>query len=148
MSDKKPDYPGRNNIRGLVQDLAEQFDAIADALREETVFAGTRPKDAKTFMLISRQARGISDLAKALQISRQATHKSVQRLIAAGVVELNYVEGSRRDMIASITPAGLEARKVGLHIAGKVEAQAEARIGKARLEAFRQTLQDLTRRED
>lgn len=140
MGDEKKSYSGYNNIRGLIQDLAEKSDAIAHQVREQTIFAGTRPADAKTFMLISRKSRGLTELATAMQISRQAAHKSVQRLVAAQVVEFVYVEGSKRDMIAQLTEKGLEARRVGLEIAMKVEASIERVIGKADLENLRRIL--------
>lgn len=130
-------YIGPNNLRGLLQDLCEYSDALAAEIREKTVFAGTHPADAKTFMLISRHPRGVTDLAQALQISRQAAHKSVQRLVEIGVVSYDFVEGSRRDMIATLTEQGLEARKVGLQIAGAVEDHVRQRIGDEDLETLR-----------
>ena len=147
MGDKKR-YVGPDNIRGLVQDLAERSDALAHEIREKTVFAGTRPADAKAFMLISRRPRGLTELAKALQVSRQAAHKAVQRLVDAGVVSYDYAEGSKRDMIATLTKDGLEARKVGLQIAATVEDWVSERIGKDDLETLRSLLVRILRDED
>ena len=139
MDDKKNEM-AQNNIGGLVQDLAEKLDAMANELREKTVFSGTRPADAKAFMLISRHPRGLTDLAGALDVSRQAAHKSIQRLVAAGVVSYDFNEGSRRDMIATLTDKGMEARKIGLEIAAKVEAHIAERIGREGTEDLRELL--------
>ena len=140
MDDKKDTRPGQNNIRGLVQDLSERLDAKSNELRSDTAFASARPADAKTFMLISRHARGLTALSKALKISRQAAHKSVLRLVEAGVVRFDYVEGSRRDMIANLTEEGLKARKVGLEIAGAVEDMIRGKVGADDLENLRRIL--------
>ena len=140
MGDKKYPLVVHDNIRGLIQDLSEQFDAMSDVARKQTVFADARPADAKTFMLISRHPRGLTELAKALKISRQAAHKSVQRLVEAGLIEFEFAEGSKRDKIARITKPGLEARKVGLGIAAQVEAYVKERVGEEGLEQLRRLL--------
>lgn len=140
MDDKRDATPGQNNIRGLVQDLSERLDARANELRGNTAFASTRPADAKTFMLISRHPRGLTALSTALKISRQAAHKSVLRLVEAKVVQFDYVEGSKRDMIANLTEDGLKARKVGLEIAGAVEEMIRETVGNEDLETLRRIL--------
>lgn len=141
MNDKKTDRTiGQNNIRGLIQDISEQLDAKSNELRKETVFASTRPADAKTFMLISRHPRGLTALSQALKVSRQAAHKSVQRLVEVGVVQFDYVEGSSRDMIATLTTNGLQARKVGLEIAQTIENLVRNEIGDEDTETLRRIL--------
>jgi len=140
MGDNKAKPPGANSIRGLVQDLSERLDAMSNELRKETMFADARPSDAKTFMLISRHPRGLTELAKALDISRQAAHRSVQRLVDAGFVSFDYAEGSKRDMIARLTERGLEGRKVGLEIAAAIDRYVADKIGEDDLEALRALL--------
>lgn len=133
-------YIGPDNIRGLIQDVAEYSDALAVEIRGKTIFADITAADARTFMLISRHPRGITELAKAQNISRQAAHKSLKRLINKGVASLEFVEGSRRDKIAKLTDKGLEARKVGLEIASAVEACFRQQIGYDDLETLRRIL--------
>lgn len=140
MNDKKEPQVGQNNIRGLVQDLSERFDAKSNELRANTAFASTRPADAKTFMLISRHPRGLTELAQALKISRQAAHKSVSRLVDAGIVSFEFAEGSKRDMIANLTTEGLSARKVGLEIAQAIETFIRKEVGDDDLETLRRIL--------
>lgn len=134
-----------DSIRGLIQDVAERSDALSNRLRQKTVFAQTRPADAKTFMLISRRPRGLTELAKALGISRQAAHTSIQRLIAIGVVSFDYSEGSKRDMIARLTDAGYAAQTIGRGIGRDIDAMIEATIGKDDLEILRRILGVLAR---
>ena len=143
MDDKKLNQAGQNNIRGLVQDLSERLDTKANEIRADTAFASTRPADAKTFMLISRHPRGLTALSQGLKISRQATHKSVLRLVDAGVVSFDYAEGSKRDMIATLTTKGLEGRKVGLEIAHTIEEMIRKEVGDDDLETLRRILTKL-----
>jgi DNA-binding MarR family transcriptional regulator len=140
MDDKKIKQVGQNNIRGLIQDISERLDMRSNELRAETAFASTRPADAKTFMLISRHSRGLTALAQALKISRQAAHKSVMRLVDAGVVQFDYAEGSKRDMVATLTEEGLAARKVGLGISTTIEDDIRKEIGDDDLENLRRIL--------
>ena len=140
MDDKKKSRAAQNNIRGLVQDLSERLDAQSNELRSKTAFASTRPADAKTFMLISRHSRGLTALSQALKISRQAAHKSVMRLVDAGVVQFDYAEGSKRDMVATLTSEGLAARKVGLDIAQTIENTIRKEIGDGDLATLRRIL--------
>ena len=67
------------------------------------------------------------------------------RLVKAGVVEFDFAEGSRRDMIANLTDEGLKARKVGLEIAGAVEDMVRDKIGDADLETLRRILVELNK---
>ena len=95
-------------------------------------------------MLISRHPRGLTELARALNISRQAAHKSILRLVDIGVVKFDYAEGSRRDMIAEITVKGVAAQKIGHGIAATIENEIRAKIGQDDLETFRRILKALT----
>jgi DNA-binding MarR family transcriptional regulator len=140
MGDEKNSRAPQNNIRGLVQDLSERLDARSNDLRAGTPFASARPADAKTFMLISRHPRGLTELATALKISRQAAHKSVLRLVEIGVVDFDYAKGSKRDMVAKVTDAGIAAQKVGRLITATIEEDIRAKIGTEDLENLRRIL--------
>lgn len=131
------------NISGLVQDLSERLAAWSVEARERTAFAGARPSDAKTFMLVSRHPRGLTDLATALGISRQAAHRSLGRLVDRGLVRFELMPGSRRDMVATLTEDGLRAREIGLGVAAAVERRLAERIGADGVETLRGLLVDL-----
>lgn len=143
MIDEKQNLPNFDNIKGLVQDLVEDLDKRMIVLREGTPLESVRPSDAKVFMLAARHPRTIAELAKALDVSRQAAHKSAQRLIAKGVIDLHPAPGSRRDKIVVITLAGHEARQLAAQNLRSLESELTRKIGKTRLEEFRKTLTDL-----
>ena len=143
MDDEKGALPRHDNIKGLVQDLTEKLDARMDALIVGTPVERIRPSDKKTFMLIARHPRTISELARALRITRQATHKSVLRLIEHGVIELQPAPDSKRDKIPIVTEKGQQIRRIAAQNLDKIEAEIEAKISKRRLEEFRETLIEL-----
>ena len=143
MVDNNISLPKPNNTKGLVQDLVEKLDSKMHAMRRGTLWEDVRPSDAKLFVLTARHQRSIADLAKALDISRQAAHKSVKRLLDRGVVELRQMPGNNRDKIVVITDEGNAARIMAAKNLEAIEFEIEQRIGKERLEEFRQTLLDL-----
>lgn len=132
-----------DNLRGLIQDVSEAFDKKANTLREKTVFADVRPSDAKTFMLIARHPRGLTELANAMNISRQAAHKSIQHLLSKGLITYELAEGSKRDKIAKLTKQGLEAQNVGHKIAAAIEQHAIDRVGEQDTMILKRLLMEL-----
>ena len=132
-----------DNIRGLVQDLSEQLDFRMVQLREGTENASVRPADAKMFMLISREPRTLSKLANALNISRQAAHSSVQRLVERGVISLEYAPDNKRDKIPRVTEKGQAARKAAALNIKTLEAEIGELLGAKRHEQLRDILRTL-----
>ena len=143
MNDKNSRLPPFDNIKGLVQDLTEKLHARMNSLLVGTEFEHIRPSDTKTFMLISRHPRTISELARDLSISRQATHNSILRLIENGVVELHPAPGSKRDKIPVVTEKGQAVRRLAAKNLVIIEAELEAKIGTERLEQLRGILIEL-----
>jgi DNA-binding MarR family transcriptional regulator len=143
MGDEKKIEYRSDNVYGLMQDLTERIADRMTELRSKTPFADVWPSDAKTFMLISRHPRTISDLARALKISRQATHRSVMRLVERGGVELVPAPGSNRDKIAIVTELGKKARSMAAKNNQIVEAEMAEKIGADKVEELRAILKKL-----
>ena len=137
------EIPYHNNMKGLVQDLTEKLDLCMSVLLENSPYKDVRPADVKSFMLISRNPRTISGLARALNISRQAAFSSVSRLIELGVIELKPAPGSKRDKIPVVTKKGNEARRVAEKNLKIIDSRLQTKIGEKRFKDFRQTLIDL-----
>lgn len=147
MIDEKNGLPRQDNIKGLVQDLSEVLDARMGELRKGTPLEGVRPSDAKTFMMAARHPRSIAALAKSQGISRQAAHKSVQRLVDRGVVELKPSPTDNRDKLVHVTANGQTVRRLAARSLEQIEREIEDKIGKSRLEEFRRILRELGARE-
>ncbi len=135
--------PSYANVKGLMQDATELLDMRMIALRQSSRFSDVRPADAKVFMLVARRPRSISDLARALNISRQAVHASVGRLIDLGGIQLENAPGSKRDKIPQLTDLGREAQIEAAGYLKTIEAELAAKIGSERLEQLRAILIDI-----
>lgn len=130
----------QKNIRGLIQDLSELLDQRMAELRKGTEYENARPSDAKVFMLAARKQRTAADIGKALGISKQAAHKSVQRLIEAGLVELAPAPNSNRNKIIHITDEGQKVRSHAAQSIKTIEAEIEQKIGAENKERLREIL--------
>lgn len=133
----------RQNIKGLAQDFTEELDMRMHLLRKGTSLENVRKSDAKTFMLISRKPRSISELAKAMQISRQAAHMSVGRLIELGAVMIDETQTNNRDKVPIITNKGQKIRQGVISDIEQLEDQLVQKIGRKKLEQLRGILLEL-----
>ncbi|CTQ56101.1 MarR family protein [Roseibium album] len=140
MSDKKPTQPHFANIRGLVADLNEHLDQRMVQLRKGTDLDAARPADANLFMMISRNPRTISELARDKGVSRQAVHASVSRLVELGAIRLEPVPGNKRDKLPVPTELGQQARARVGGLLRELEAELVGVLGKEDLEIFRSLL--------
>ena len=140
MSDKTDPTPSFDNIKGLVQDVSAKLQRRMDELRVGTAFEDVRPSDARTFALIGRRPRNLSELAQDLGISRQATHRSVMRLVERGGVSLQSVEGNNRDKIAVPTELGKKGQQMAAKNLQILESELEEKLGPDDLTNFRRIL--------
>jgi len=143
MSDKKPTHPPLASIRGLVADLSEQLDRRMIELRKGTGLDAARPADANLFMMICRNPRTISELARDRGVSRQAIHSAVARLVDLGALRLEPVPGNKRDKRPVPTELGQQARVKVAVLVRQLEGELAARLGTDDLETLRVLLQRL-----
>lgn len=71
-----------------------------------------------------------SSLAKKLNISRQAIHKSITNLCDKGFLELQIDELNKKNKIIHITSSGYDLLACRKKVMQKVEEQIESKIGK------------------
>ncbi|MBO6511052.1 MarR family winged helix-turn-helix transcriptional regulator [Roseibium sp.] len=140
MDDKKPTQPRFTNIRGLIADLNELLDQRMVELRKGTGLDAARPADANLFMMINRNPRTISELARDKGVSRQAVHAGVSRLVELGALRLEPVPGSKRDKLPVPTELGQQARMKAGELLRQLESELEGTLGKEDLELFRSML--------
>lgn len=131
------------NIRTLLLDVAAWLEKDTQHMATSAGFAAIRPSDARMFASIADRPRTISQLARAMNISRQAAHSSIGRLMEWNAVELRHAPGSRRDKVAILTEKGLKARQATQARLKAMESLIENKIGVERLELLRTLLLDL-----
>lgn len=129
-----------DNIRSLLHFVIQCLDDRLQSYRKGTRYESVRPSDVRVFVSALRQPRRITDLAKALKISRQAVQMSVKRLADLKVVELQPVPGSQRDKLIVITDRGMSARRTAEEQIALLEKEVADVVGNDDLETLRQLL--------
>ena len=130
----------QDNVRTLMYYLGLAVDERLTQLRKGTPYEKVRPSDARVFVRALRHSQTISEIARELQITRQAAQMSVQRLLKLGVLKLQTIEGNKRDKLVVVTPRGMLASKTAGQQVSLVEKEFAALIGKDKVEEFRHML--------
>jgi DNA-binding MarR family transcriptional regulator len=99
-----------------------------------------RPSHTNLFPHIDFKGVRITELARRLDISKQAVSQSVAELEALGVVELLVDPDDARAKLVRFTNKGAESIAQGLRVLGELEAELEARIGERHMRALHRAL--------
>lgn len=129
-----------DNIRTLLYYLGLAIDERMSQYRRGTPYENVRPSDVRVFVRASRNSFTISDIARELQITRQAAQSSVQRLIKLQVIVLKTLPGNKRDKVVVITPKGELANRSARQQVVNLENEFAEMIGKDKLEDLRISL--------
>lgn len=133
----------RDNIRTLVYLFGQELDERITMFRRGTPYENVRASDIRVFVQAAAGTGSISGIARRLGISRQAVHMSAQRLKELGVLEMQAIQASRRDMTLALTQQGRSAMKLAGEQIGKLEAEISEVLGAEGLETLRKTLRVL-----
>lgn len=129
-----------DNIRTLVYYLGLAIDARVLEFRQSTIYENVRPSDIRLFVTAARKPQTISDIARELGITRQATQMGVQRLLKLDVVELRPVPDNKRDKLVVVTKKGKSAQSTVAKQVRRMEDEFAKVIGVKGLEVFRENL--------
>lgn len=140
MVDEQSSRVPVDNIRTLLYYLGLAIDGRMSQYRRGTPYENVRPSDVRVFVRASRGTYTISEIARELQITRQAAQSSVQRLIKLQVIALKNLPGNKRDKVVIITPKGELASKTARQQIGDLENELAEMIGKDKLEDLRISL--------
>lgn len=140
MVDEQSSRVPVDNIRTLLYYLGLAIDGRMSQYRRGTPYENVRPSDVRVFVRASRGTYTISEIARELQITRQAAQSSVQRLIKLQVIALKNLPGNKRDKVVIITPKGELAGKTARQQIGDLENELAEMIGKDKLEDLRISL--------
>lgn len=140
MADKTDQTLLLENLRSLLFYLGLAIDDRLSQLRKGTPYEKVRPSDVRVFVRVLRAPQTISEIARALHVTRQAAQSSVQRLIKLQLLELQTIPGNRRDKHVAVTTRGGEASKTASQQIGQVENELAHAIGKDDIEDLRGVL--------
>ena len=130
----------RDNIRTLVYLFGQELDERITALRQGTGYEAVRASDIRVFVHAADGGGSISGIARRLGLSRQAVHMSAQRLKDHGVIDMQVVQNSRRDMAIVLTEEGRKAMALANRQIFNLESEISEVIGNEGLETLRKTL--------
>ena len=122
---------------GQVRLLNERAIARVNAQRSTPTL---RQAHTNLFPHIDFQGVRITELARRLDISKQAVSQSVAELEALGVVELLVDPEDARAKLVRFTAKGAEGIAQGLRVLGELELELEARIGERHMRALHRAL--------
>ncbi len=144
MVDNKNKPPAKDNVRTLIYHIGRAIDERLLDLRKGTIYENARSSDARVFVTAARQPSTISEIARELNITRQAAQMSVKRLMKLQVVEVESVNG--RDKRVVITPKGQLASNTAARQIEYIEKEFAAVLGEDGLGKFRDNLSAIVRK--
>ena len=133
----------RDNIRTLIYLFGQELDERISVFRRDTPYENVRASDIRVFVQAAAGTGSISGIARRLGISRQAVHMSAQRLKELGVLEMQAIQASRRDMTLALTQQGRGAMKLAGEQIRNLESEISEVLGPEGLETLRKTLRVL-----
>ena len=141
MVDENDKPLAQDNLRTLLFYLGLAIDDRLSQLRRGTPYEKVRPSDVRVFVRAFRKPQTISEIARDMQITRQAAQSSVQRLMKLQLLELQSIANNKRDKIVQVTARGAMASKTAGQQISQIEAEFAGFIGKDKVEEFRLHLQ-------
>jgi len=130
--------------RYLITPLMEGFEWFDDGLQSSLKAAGWDPVTRAESMVIMHVLTGTSrpaDIARALRLSRQAVHATINGLVDAGFFERADDPDDGRVKILVLAERGRAMFHDANRIVDGLVAELESRIGKRRVRALREAFE-------
>jgi len=137
-SEPDPLPPGRLAAELLA--ASAWFDEALLARLEQRGWPPLSPTRSRLFLALSRGDVLVSDLARELDVSRQAVHKLLAGLQHEGLVDRRQDEHDRRAQRVGLTARGRELARDAGHILAQLERELGERIGDDTVESLRAAL--------
>ncbi|MFP4148635.1 MAG: MarR family winged helix-turn-helix transcriptional regulator [Nitriliruptoraceae bacterium] len=143
MADLEPARPARLPPGRLAAELLEAsvwFDRALLARLEASGWPRLSPTRSRVFLALSAGSILVSDLARELDVSRQAAHKLLDSLEDDGLVARQVDEHDRRAQRIRLTDRGRALAAAAGRILPELEEELARRIGHHHLDALRAAL--------
>ncbi|PKB13401.1 MarR family transcriptional regulator [Novosphingobium kunmingense] len=130
--------------RYLITPLMEGFEWFDDGLQSSLKAAGWAPVTRSESMVIMHVLTGTNrpaDIARALRLSRQAVHSTIDGLVEAGFFARVDDPEDGRIKILVLAERGMAMHNDANAIVDGLVAELEARIGKRRVRALREAFE-------
>jgi DNA-binding MarR family transcriptional regulator len=133
------EFPAQN-IRSLLHEISVAIDKNLQKQRKGSRYEHVRDSDVKVFMRAFRSEATVSEIARSLNVTRQAVHASVQRLIELKVVSLQPLPNNSRDKLVVVTERGRHAQQTAIDQINVFENHMASVIGKKEFKTLRKQL--------
>ena len=141
MVDKNKNYKDflETNFMRLTMELVEWMEREMVELNKTSKYRGSI-SEIRLFNALRGQEKSISELARIMNISRQAVHKTAHKLADRGFLELISEDGNKKNRIIKITTLGQEIRKQGAEHLMEIERRLSWNLGERNLEFMKTIL--------
>ena len=141
MIDKNIDYKDflETNLMRLTMELVEWMEGEMIELNKTSQYRGSIA-EIRLFNALRGEEKSISEVAKIMNISRQAVHQTVHKLVNLGYLELISQDGNKKNKIIKITALGQEIRKQGSEHLMEIERKLSWNLGERNLEFIKTIL--------
>jgi len=134
MVDKNKDYKDflETNFMRLTMELVEWMEREMVELNKTSKYRGSIT-EIRLFNALRGQEKSMSELARIMNISRQAVHKTAHKLVDLGFLELISEDSNKKNRIIKITTLGQEIRKQGAEHLMEIERKLSWNLGERNL---------------
>lgn len=113
--------------------------AVTAGLEDGT--SGVSPANATLLSQLEPDGMPMADLARLMGVSTPATHQMVHQLVALGLLEVGPNPRSGRSKLVLLTPEGFTRRRQAMALLADLEDELAHRIGRRRVTALRDALE-------
>ena len=128
------------NLKGLLQEKLWLLDARFKQKRLTTQYKMLTDAEARILATLRGETLTISEIARRLDLSRQAVHKTVAKLVKAKLLKLEPIPNNARDKRIEFTEKGEAMKAAGYKVLQELEKEVEAEIGKENLKRLKSLL--------
>lgn len=136
------DYFKELNLIDLISEKHKKL--RGKVMRQWLEKKGEEITDTEAHMLgmLEIKSMTIAESARKVNVTRQAAHKCVKKLIDQGYVNINSIEGNRRDKMIVLTSKGKEYCYEMLKIKEGIEEEVAIKIGDENVEMLKRYLRE------
>ena len=129
-----------NNLKALLQEKVWLLESRLKKKRLASSYQSLTDAEARVLAVLRGEELTISEIARRLEVSRQAVHKIISNLVDRKLLKLQKAEENFRDKRIVFTAAGEEMKNEAAKILLELEKEVERAIGARNLQLLKDLL--------
>ncbi|MCS5710949.1 MarR family transcriptional regulator [Candidatus Berkiella aquae] len=118
-----------SNLKGLLQEKLWLLEQRLQEKRNLTPYQELTDAQSRILATLRGESLTISEIARRLNVSRQAVHKLISQLIDKGLLALEAIPDNSRDKQVVFTPEGEALKKAAFKALQELEQEVEEALG-------------------